>query len=212
MKLTKKLIVMGLLLALAGVTIPVRAGQESPPTPAPAPTETPAPETPAPETPAPETPAPTAPTAPTTPAPETPAPTAPTTPAPAPETPAPKTTKPVEQQLNGRIVAVDKTTKAITVQVNNQTYVLKTVEVTKFTKGTKTKSFDDLIVGEEVTVTVALLETESGRVEIAVVAVDLPTTTEAQGGKGNAYGYGIPPFVNLPNPANVGGGVRSPSN
>jgi hypothetical protein len=119
----------------------------------------------------------------------------------------------VEQQLNGRIVAVDKTTKAITIQVNNQTYVLKTVEVTKFTKGTKAKTFDDLIVGEEVTVTVALLEAESGRVEIAVVAVDLPITTEAQGkGNGNAYGYGIPPFVNLPNPANVGGGVRSPSN
>jgi len=46
------------------------------------------------------------------------------------------------------------------------------------------------------------------------VAVDLPTTTEAQGvkSKGQAYGYGIPPFVNLPNPANVGGHVRSPSN
>jgi hypothetical protein len=189
MKTTKKLIVMGLLLALAGMTVSLRAEQDSPtpPAPAPAPTE----------------PAPAL--APTTPTPETPAPGIPAT-------PAAKITKPVEQQLNGRVVAADKAAKTITIQVNGQTYVLKTIETTKFTKAGKTKSFNDLIVGEEATVTVALQETLSGRIEIAVVSVDLPGVTEAQGGKGNAYGQGIgiPPFVNLPNPGNVGGGVRSP--
>ena len=230
MKTTKKLIVVGLLLALAGVTVSARPAQEAPPPPTPTPTETPAPETPAPETPVPETPTPETP-APETPAPATPAPgtPAPETPAPAPTTPAPttpapqapgtpvtpaaKVTKPVEQQLNGRVVAVDNSAKTITIQVNSQTYVLKTIEATKFTKGGKTKSFDDLIVGEDVTVTVALQETPSGRIEIAVVAVDLPTSAEAKGSQnqGHSYGYGIPPFVNLPNPANVGGGVRSPN-
>ena len=166
---------MNLLLALAGVSLSARAGQEVPTTPAPAPT-TPAPETPAPQT--------------------------------------PKASKPVEQQLNGRVVAVDKVLKTITLQVNYQTYVLKTIPDTRFTKAGKSKSFEDLIVGEEITVTVALQETSSGRVEIAVVSVDLPTTTEAQGGRssGGGGGYGgIPPFITLPNPANVGGPIRSPS-
>lgn len=186
MNTTKKLIVLSLLLALAGgATWSARAEQETPP-----PTPAPTPATP-----------------------ETPAPTTPETPAPAtPETPTTKkATKPVEQQLNGRVVAVDKAAKTITLQVNNQTYVLQTADATKFAKAGKTKTLDDLIVGDEVTVTVALKENASGRVEIVVVSVDLPEATEAQGGQGNGYG-GIPPFVNLPNPANVGGPVRSPSN
>jgi hypothetical protein len=176
MTTSKKLIVLGLLLGLAGgVTGSAKAEQGTTPAPAPA-----------------------APTTPTTP------------PAPAPENP-PKATKPVEQQLNGRVVAIDKAAKTITLQVNSQTYVLQTADDTKFNKGAKTKSLQDLIVGEEVTVTVALRETASGRVEIAVVSVEFPDA-EAQGGRGNGTpGGGIPPFVNLPNPANVGGGVRSPN-
>lgn len=189
MKLTKKLIVVSLLLGLAGgVTGSARAGEDQP-APAPTPAN-------------PEAPTPTPPPAPTPASPEAPTP---------PETPAPKATKPVEQQLSGRVVAVDKTARTITIQVNNQTYVLKTADDTKFTKAGKAKTLDDLLVGEDVTVTVALRETAAGRVEIAVVAVELPTLAEAQGGRGLGPAN-LPPFVNLPNPANVGGRVVSPSN
>jgi hypothetical protein len=219
----KKLIVLSLLLALAGgISGATARADDNAPTPQPEtpaqPAETPTPEAPppapAPESPAPETPAPTDPTpappTPNTPVAPTPTPTAPETPA-TPEKAAPKATKPVEQQLNGRVVALDKAGKTITIQVNNQTYVLQVSESTRFVKAGKEKSADDLIIGEEVTVTVALRETPAGRVEIVVVAVDLPAGTEAQGG-GSVAAAKVPPFVSLPNPANIGGQVRSPSN
>ncbi len=147
--------------------------------------------------------------------------TTPTTPAtPQENTPATTTptTKPVEQQLSGRIVAVDKSSRTITLQVNNQTYVLKTADDTKFNIAGQQKSLNDLVVGEEVNVTVALRESSTGRVEIAVVSVE-STGADAQDRDGRGHGRGRgrgfeghhpPPFVNLPNPANVGGHSRSP--
>ncbi len=141
-----------------------------------------------------------------------------------PTTPATQTPKGVEQQLAGRIVSVDSSTHTLTLQVNNQQYVLRTGADTKFNIAGKQKSLEDLVAGEEVSVTVALRESANGRVDIAVVSVE-STGAEAQGrghdddgghGRGHGHGWGSdghhpPPFVNLPNPGNVGGGYhRSP--
>lgn len=140
-------------------------------------------------------------TEPTTPA----TPTKPEAPAPA----APK--KPVQQQLSGKVVAVDKVARTITLQVNNLTYVLEIADSTRVSKAGKERSLIDVVVGEEINVTVLLRELPNGRVEVAVLSVDLSDTTEAQGGgKGPKFSQ-PPPFQNGPNPANVDGPVISPS-
>jgi hypothetical protein len=125
-----------------------------------------------------------------------------------PATPAPK--KPVQQQLTGKVVAVDKVSKTITLQVNNLTYVLEVADATRIAKAGKEKSLIDVVVGEEINVTVLLRELPNGRVEVALLSVDLAETTEAQGGLGNAPFTKPAPFQNGPNPGNVDGPVVSP--
>lgn len=125
-----------------------------------------------------------------------------------PATPAPK--KPVQQQLTGKVVAVDKVSKTITLQVNNLTYVLEVADSTRIAKAGKEKSLIDVVVGEEINVTVLLRELPNGRVEVALLSVDLAETTEAQGGLGNNPFTKPPPFQNGPNPGNVDGPVISP--
>ena len=128
----------------------------------------------------------------------------PATPAPA----APK--KPVQQQLTGKVVAVDKVSRTITLQVNNLTYVLEIADSTRVAKAGKEKSLIDVVVGEEINVTVLLRELPNGRVEVAVLSVDLQQSTEAQGGRGNNPFSQPPPFQNGPNPGNVDGPIISP--
>ena len=128
------------------------------------------------------------------------APTAPATPK-----------KPVQQQLSGKVVAVDKLSKTITLQVNNLTYVLEVADSTRIAKAGKEKSLIDVTVGEEINVNVLLRELPNGRVEVALLSVDLAESTEAQGGRGNNPFNKPPPFQNGPNPGNVDGPVISPS-
>jgi len=128
--------------------------------------------------------------------------------APAPATPK----KPVQQQLTGKVVAVDKVSKTITLQVNNLTYVLEIADSTRVAKAGKEKSLIDVIVGEEINVTVLLRELPNGRVEVAVLSVDLSESTEAQGGRGKSPFTQPPPFLNGPNPGNVDGPIISPHN
>lgn len=124
-----------------------------------------------------------------------------------PAAPAPK--KPIQQQLSGKVVAVDKVSKTITLQVNNLTYVLEIADSTRVAKNGKEKSLIDVVVGEEINVTVLLRELPNGRIEVAVLSVDLPESTEAQGGRGGTFTQ-PPPFQNGPNPGNVDGPVISP--
>lgn len=91
--------------------------------------------------------------------------------------------RPVPQQLSGKVVAVDKYGKSITLQVNNVSYVLQTADATRFTNGKWEKSIADVVVGEQINVTMLLRELADGRVEIAVLAVELNVATEAQGKK-----------------------------
>ena len=95
--------------------------------------------------------------------------------------------RPVPQQLSGKVVAVDKYGKSITVQVNNVSYVLQVADATRFTLGKREKSIADVVVGEQINVTMLLRELADGRVEIAVLGVELGVAAEAQG-KGRGRG------------------------
>jgi hypothetical protein len=135
--------------------------------------------------------------------------------APAATTPAPATPKkPVQQQLSGKVVAVDKYGKTITLQVDNLTYVLQVTDSTRVSKTGKEQSIADVVVGQELSVNVLLRELPDGRVEVAVLSVELHSSAEAQGrngrggrGRGNNNHHG--PFHNGPHPPNVDGPVVS---
>jgi hypothetical protein len=131
------------------------------------------------------------------------------TPATPPAPAAPK--KPVQQQLTGTVVAVDKFAKTITLQVNNLSYVLQVTDSTRVTRNEEEKSIIDVVVGEEIKVNVLLRELPNGRVEVAVLSVDLPVATAAQGTSKGAKFTQPPPFQNGPNPANIDGPVISPN-
>lgn len=139
--------------------------------------------------------------------PAAPAATAPTTPK-----------KPVQQQLSGKVVAVDKYGKTITLQVDNLTYVLQVTDSTRVSKTGKEQSITDVVPGEQLTVNVLLRELPDGRVEVAVLSVELQSSAESQGsngrgGRGEGHGRGNDrdhgPFHNGPHPPNVDGPVVS---
>ncbi len=117
---------------------------------------------------------------------------------------------PTQQKLSGKVVAVDRTSRTVTLQINGQTYVLPISETTKIAQSGKTKSIYDVTVGEDVTVDVMLKETPGGRIEVSVLNVELPETATAQGGIGKG-GRGFGPFASEPNPAHVDGAVVSPT-
>jgi hypothetical protein len=141
---------------------------------------------------------------------EAPAPAKPAAPA---TPPAPK--KAIQQTLTGKVVAVDRLNRTVTLQVNNLTYVLQITDSTRVNRSGKEQSMADFVVGEEVSVNVMLRELANGRIEVAVLAVELPEATAAQGRdkdrNGNGPGFFPPPFQNGPNPGNVDGPVISPS-
>lgn len=121
--------------------------------------------------------------------------------------PAPK--KPIHQMLTGKVIFVDKYNRTVTLQVNNLTYVLQITDSTRLNRSGKDQTMADFIVGEEVTVNVILRELPNGRVEVAVVNVDLPDAVVAQGTNSPGRYAQPPPFQNGPNPANIDGPVIS---
>ena len=141
--------------------------------------------------------------------PETPA--APPTPALPPKT---ESKKPVPQQLSGKVVAADKYGKTITLQVNNVSYVLQVADATRFTLAGKERSIADVVVGEQINVTVLLRELSDARVEIAVLAVELGVGEEAQGhGRNRNRGKGKErqsPFHTPPAPSTNDGPTAPP--
>jgi hypothetical protein len=130
--------------------------------------------------------------------------------------------KPVQQQLNGKVVSVDKYGKTITLQVDNLTYVLQVTDSTRVSKAGKDQTLTDVVVGQEPSVNVLLRELPDGRIEVAVLSVDLTDTAEAQGnkgrgrghghgrGRGHGHGHGHGPFHHGPHPPNHDGPVVSP--
>jgi hypothetical protein len=116
---------------------------------------------------------------------------------------------PTQQKLSGKVVAVDKTAKTVTLQINGQTYVLQISEGTKFAQSGKQKALTDVTVGEDVTVDVMLKETAGGRIEVSVLSVELSDTATAQGAPGKSGAFR--PFQTEPNPAHIDGSVVSPT-
>src|SRR5262249_26079877 len=117
------------------------------------------------------------------------------------------------QTLTGRIVAIDRYGRAITLQVGNLTYVLQITDSTRVSRNEKEQSFAEFALGQEISVEVLLRELPSGRIEVAVLSVELPGSATAQG-KGKARGdqgsfMTPPPLQNGPNPANIDGPVIS---
>ncbi len=132
---------------------------------------------------------------------------------PAPASPAPgkpPSRKPVQQQLSGKVVAVDKYGKALTIQVDNLTYVLQVADATRINQAGREGSISDLVVGQEITVTVLLRELSDGRVEVALLSVIL-ANREAQGrGRGRGKSRGKDKNGPLHSPPNSDGPVLSP--
>ncbi len=116
--------------------------------------------------------------------------------------------KPVQTQLNGKVVAVDKYSRSITLQVDNLTYVLQVTDSTRVSKAGKEQNLTDVVVGQELSANVLLTERPDGRIEVALLSVDLPDVAEAQGpkhgrGRGHGRGHGNHgPFHHGPHPPN----------
>ncbi len=125
--------------------------------------------------------------------------------------PAKKPAQPIQQTLTGKVVAVDKAAKTVTIQINGQPYVLQLTAASKLAKAGQSKSIYDVNVGEDISVEVLLKENAQGKVEVVVLSVELNETAEAQGKGGNGKGGANRPFQTVPNPANVDGPVVSPS-
>lgn len=137
------------------------------------------------------------------------------------ETPAVKG-QPAQQKLTGKVAAVDKTAKTVTLLINGQTYVLPVTKETRIGKNsTKLKSLDDVLVGEEIVAGVQLKENTDGGLQVVVLSLDQPEVTAAQGGpghnegrgkgKGNNGNNGNPPFGNGPNNPNIDRPIISPN-
>ena len=120
--------------------------------------------------------------------------------------------KPVQQQLSGLVLSVDKYARTLTVQVNNLTYVLQITDSTRVARNSQERTLNDVVVGEEITVNVVLREFPNGRIEVAVLSVQLPASVAAQGlGQAGTF-TNPPPFQNGPNPGNVDGPIISRHN
>lgn len=119
--------------------------------------------------------------------------------------------KSVPQQLSGKVVAADKYGRSITLQVNNVSYVLQIADATRFTLAGRERSIRDVVVGEQITVTVLLRELSDARVEIAVLAVELGVGEEAQGRKhGRGKGKNNESPFHAPSPAPGSNGPATP--
>lgn len=131
--------------------------------------------------------------------------------------------KTTQQQLAGKVVAVDKKSRTVTIDVNGKTYVLQLDKKTKINKassqgqsGTE-QTIDDIRVGEDLQVTVAVVETPSGEVQVNVVSVQTDLTEPAGKAKGHDKGKrrGPPtpfPGSGTPNLGNSGRSIVSPNN
>lgn len=132
--------------------------------------------------------------------------------------PAAKTT---QQRLTGKVVAVDKKSRSVTLDVNGKTYVLQLDKKTKIQKAPANgkpgveQTIDDISVGESLEVAVAVTELPSGEVQVSVTEVKTDLPEEAAGkalghDKGKRQGPPTPfPGNGTPNLGNSGGGVVS---
>jgi hypothetical protein len=125
------------------------------------------------------------------------------------------TGKAVPAQLEGKIVALDKSARLMTVDINGTLIKIRMTVNVKLTKKGKPAMFENLAPGQSILI--SFVEMPNGRIEVASLTLE-PTgeAVEAAGPKpgstkevhpGTAY-WGNAPY-GLPNPANISGQVNS---
>lgn len=115
--------------------------------------------------------------------------------------------------LNGRVVFVDKSLRAVAVEVRGKVIQVNVLSFVKVVKGGKIVTFDELAAGQEVTIT--FRETVQGHLEVVALSIE-GSANQAEAAKqpdpkpGRRVG---PPdqFPGNGNPANFGGPVHSPN-
>ena len=111
--------------------------------------------------------------------------------------------------VTARIVFVDKTLRGLAVDIKGQILQIKVPSSMKITKGTKLITLEELVAGQEITITYQ----ESSRGWQEVVALSVEGTAEKSEAAGAPKtGDNAPStFPASPNPANLGGQVHSPN-
>ncbi len=123
---------------------------------------------------------------------------------------APEKKQAVPTTLTGRIIYVDKGLNAMAVEIKGKILQVNVVPSLRINKDGKLVKFEELAAGQEVTLT--FRETVTGRLEVVMVNVEAsPEAAEAAGGTKTTQGLskGQGPFSSDPNPANLGGQIRS---
>ena len=114
--------------------------------------------------------------------------------------------------LTGRVVFVDKSLRAVAIEVRGKVLQINVVSQVKLARRGKSVSFEELAAGQEVTVT--FREGPLGHLEVVALSIEgSPNQTEAAAKPGQPSKRNGPPdpFPGNGNPANLGGGVHSPN-
>ena len=112
--------------------------------------------------------------------------------------------------LTGRIVFVDKSLRSLAVEIKGKILQVNITPSLHLNKEGKWVTFEDLVAGQEITLT--FKETVTGRLEVVLVEV-MPSQGRAEAAGTSKTSFSSDsPFGVAPNPANLGGPVRSPSN
>jgi len=126
-----------------------------------------------------------------------------------------KSTAPDKKQsapttLTGRIIYVDKGLRALAVEIKGKILQVNVPPSLRINKDGKIITFEDLAAGQEVTLT--FRETVTGRLEVVSVGVEAnPEAAESAGATKSSNTQGQGTFSASPNPANIGGQIRSPN-
>jgi hypothetical protein len=124
------------------------------------------------------------------------------------KSPAPEKKQTAPTTLTGRIIYVDKGLRAMAVEIKGKILQVNVPPSLRISKDGKTIVFEDLAAGQEVTLT--FRETVTGRLEVVSVGVEAsPVAAEAAGAPKSSKGLTQEPFSGNPNPANIGGQIRS---
>ena len=123
------------------------------------------------------------------------------------------TKKTVPTTLTGRVVFVDKALRALAVDVKGQILQVNVPAHLRINRASKLIALEEVVAGQEVTLT--FRETIQGRLEVVLVTVEGSAgAAEAAGSRSNRGatppGLSYFPDNSSPNPANLGGQVRSP--
>ncbi len=129
--------------------------------------------------------------------------------------PKPQSTPPkaAPAVLTGRIIFVDKTLRALAIDIKGQLLQINLLPHLKINKGGKLVSIQDLAAGQEVTV--LFREAPEGRLDVVSLSIQgSPTPAETAGRLKPSKSEASKPQNAVPaspNPANAGGTVRSPN-